>query len=236
MDEAPRNRVARWTQKLLDLSLRNRLLNARDSKQILPLAADSVAALEDKLSADQAVPVVPVDAKPPASGALRSALAADDMQRRLKEIYRLAKTDLEESGVNALYLALGFLKWRPKGANAKDYRAPILLMPVQLTRKSVRDGYAVSRLDDDTTLNATLVEFLRAEFGIRVEGVDPLPEDDSGVAVDDVLAAFRKAIDGADGWSVEDEAALGKDFQYALPLSKCIQHDILIEQPLLKGC
>ena len=94
--------------------------------------AAGVAALEDKLSADQAVPVVPVDAKPPASGALRAALAADDMQRRLKEIYRLAKTDLEESGVNALYLALGFLKWRPKGANVKDYRAPILLMPVQL--------------------------------------------------------------------------------------------------------
>ena len=36
--------------------------------------------------------------------------------------------------------------------------------------------------------------------------------------------------------SGRDEAALGKDFQYALPLSKCIQHDILIEQPLLKGC
>ena len=36
--------------------------------------------------------------------------------------------------------------------------------------------------------------------------------------------------------SGRDEAALGKDFQYALPLSKCIQHDILIEQPLLEGC
>ena len=38
MEDSPRNRVSRWTQKLLDLSLRNRLLNARDSKQILPLA------------------------------------------------------------------------------------------------------------------------------------------------------------------------------------------------------
>ena len=36
--------------------------------------------------------------------------------------------------------------------------------------------------------------------------------------------------------SGRDQAALGKDFQYALPLSKRIQHDILIEQPLLKGC
>ena len=150
MDDNSKNRVARWTQKLLDLSLRNRLLNARDSKQILPLAVDDVASLEDRLSADQAVAVEPSDSQSRSAGALRSTLASDDMLRRLKEIFRLAKTDLEESGVNALYLALGFLRWRPKGANAKECRAPILLMPVQMTRKNVREGYTVSRLDDDS--------------------------------------------------------------------------------------
>ena len=191
MEDNSKNRVVRWTQKLLDLSLRNRLLNARDSKQILPLAVDDVASLEDRLSADQAVAVEPSDSQSRSAGALRSTLASDDMLRRLKEIFRLAKTDLEESGVNALYLALGFLRWRPKGANAKECRAPILLMPVQMTRKNVREGYTVSRLDDDTMLNATLVEFLRAEFGIAVEGVDPLPEDDSGVDVDAVMASFE---------------------------------------------
>ena len=108
MEDNSKNRVVRWTQKLLDLSLRNRLLNARDSKQILPLAVDDVASLEDRLSADQAVAVEPYDSQSRSAGALRSTLAADDMLRRLKEIFRLAKTDLEESGVNALYLALGF--------------------------------------------------------------------------------------------------------------------------------
>ena len=209
MEDSPRNRVSRWTQKLLDLSLRNRLLNARDSKQILPLAVESVAALEDRLAADQVVAVVPADSASRAPSALRSALGADDMQRRLREIYRLAKTDLEESGVNALFLALGFLKWRATGANAKDCRAPILLMPVQLSRKSVREGYTLARLDDDTALNATLVEFLRAEFGIAVDGLDPLPEDDSGVAVDKVFDVFREATKGMDGWAVEEEAAIG---------------------------
>ena len=60
MEDNSKNRVVRWTQKLLDLSLRNRLLNARDSKQILPLAVDDVASLEDRLSADQAVAVEPL--------------------------------------------------------------------------------------------------------------------------------------------------------------------------------
>ena len=45
MEEKTTNRVTRWTQKLLDLSLRNRLLNARDSKQLLPLEGGDVAEL-----------------------------------------------------------------------------------------------------------------------------------------------------------------------------------------------
>ncbi len=203
------NRVTRWTQKLLDLSLRNRLLNARDSKQLLPLDAVSVAELEDRLSADRAVAIEPSDAQKKTADALRSSLSADETSRRLRELFRLAKTELEESGVNALFLALGFLKWRPKGPNAKDYRAPILLMPVRLTRKNVREGYTLSRLDEDTELNATLVEFLRAEFGVKVDGLDPLPEDDSGVDVPKVLETFREAVKAFPEWAVEDGAALG---------------------------
>ena len=175
MEEKTMNRVARWTQKLLDLSLRNRLLNARDSRQFLPLAAESIAELEDRLAADRPVAVEPSDAQKKSPDALHSGLSADETSRRLRELFRIAKTELEESGVNALYLALGFLKWRPKGGD-RDYRAPILLMPVRLARKNVREGYALSRLDEDTELNATLVEFLRVEFGVAVAGVDPLPD------------------------------------------------------------
>ena len=209
MDETRTNRVARWTQRLLDLSLRNRLLNARDSKQLLPLEAGSLAELEDRLSSDRPVAIESADSHGAAKEALRSSLAADETARRLRQLHRLAKTELEESGVNALFLALGFLKWRPKGADAKDYRAPILLMPVRIERRGVRDGYALSRLDEDTELNATLVEFLRAEFGVVVAGLDPLPEDESGVSVAKVLDAFRAAAAAFPGWEVEEGAALG---------------------------
>ena len=208
MEDKATNRVTRWTQKLLDLSLRNRLLNARDSKQLLPLEGGDVAELENRLSADRPIAIEGAsDKKQP--DALRSSLTPEETSRRLRELYRLAKTELEESGVNALFLALGFLKWRPKGANAKDYRAPILLMPVGLTRKNVREGYVLSRLDEDTELNATLVEFLKAEFGVKIDGLDPLPEDDSGVAVAKVLDVFREAVKAFPEWAVEEGAALG---------------------------
>ena len=49
--ETSQDRIERWQRKLLDLSLRNRLLNYRDSKQTLPLRCPSVAAFEDELAA-----------------------------------------------------------------------------------------------------------------------------------------------------------------------------------------
>lgn len=201
--------MVRWTQRLLDLSLRNRLLNARGCRHILPLECDAIGSIEDRLSGGASVAIDSVSQTARSTGSLRTSLGEDEMRRSLKELYRLAKADMEEAGVNALYLALGFLVWRPKGGGDRSFRAPLLLMPVQLSRRNVRDGYAVSRIDDDTVLNATLMEFLRVEFGLSVAGVDPLPEDASGVAVDQVLQAFREAVKGMEGWSVESAAALG---------------------------
>ena len=89
-------RVEQWKRKLLDLSLRNRLLNCRDGRQFLPLACADVAKLEDRLSAMAVVPV-------------ESALPPAETTKRLKEIYRAGRTAIEESGVNAIFLALGFL-------------------------------------------------------------------------------------------------------------------------------
>ena len=202
------SRMVRWTQRLLDLSLRNRLLNARDGKQLLPLECDSANALEDRLASGESIMVESVSQTARPANSLRTPLGEEESRRRLKEMYRLAKTGLEESGVNALYMAVGFLNWRAKGPD-KMYRAPLVLVPVQLSRKNARDGYAISRFDDDTVPNTTLVEFLRVEFGISVEGVDPLPEDAAGVAMDEVMQSFRRAVKGMDGWSVDGSIALG---------------------------
>ena len=94
MEEKTTNRVTRWTQKLLDLSLRNRLLNARDSKQLLPLEGGDVAELENRLSADRPIAIEGASDKKQ-SDALRSSLTPEETSRRLRELYRLAKTELE---------------------------------------------------------------------------------------------------------------------------------------------
>ncbi len=110
-------RVVRWTQKLLDLTLRNRLLNVRETKELLPLACRDLARLEDDLAAGKSLAL---DAGDLTEAFLVSRATPEETQRRVRHLFRLAKTDLEEAGINTLFLAIGFLKWRPQGTNAKD--------------------------------------------------------------------------------------------------------------------
>ena len=183
-------RVRRWTQKLLDLSLRNRLLNVRDGKQFIPLFCRDVCTLEDRLAESETVQLEQGD---PEDVFLASTLTVEETRKRLTALYRQAKTDLEEGGVNTLFLAVGFLKWRPTPRDEKFLRAPVLLIPVRLVRKTLSD-YRIARFDEETVVNATLLELLRAEYGISVPGVDPLPSDDKGVDVAAVLQSFQSAV------------------------------------------
>ena len=199
-------RVARWTQKLLDMSLRNRLLNVRDSREFIPLACLDIAKLEDRLSSAQSVQLKAGDLT---DAFLASKITQEETDKRVKYLFRTAKTDLEESGLNTLFLALGFLRWTPPQRDAKPCLAPLILMPAKLVRKSVTD-IRLESLDEETLVNPTLVELLRAEFRIQVKGVDPAPTDEHGVDVDAILAAFTEAISGRDGWEVVRDAALGR--------------------------
>ena len=54
----PKDRLARWQRKLLDLSLRNVLLNFRQGKSALLLEVGA-AALEDALAAGQSIKLLP---------------------------------------------------------------------------------------------------------------------------------------------------------------------------------
>ncbi len=199
-------RVVRWSQKLLDLSLRNRLLNVRDGKQVIPLFCRDIATLEDRLATQE---TVAIETGAPEDGFLVSNVTPEETKKRLKNLFRVARTDLEESGVNTLFIALGFLSWRPDEKEQKFYRAPLILVPVKLVRKSLSD-IRLAALDEDTVVNATVLELLRSQFHIDVPGMDPLPEDGKGVDVNAIVDAFGKAVEPCAGWFVTREAALGQ--------------------------
>ncbi|MCL2103711.1 MAG: DUF3320 domain-containing protein [Kiritimatiellaeota bacterium] len=232
-ETSAKGRIARWQQKLLDLSLRNRLLNVRDTRLVVPIACTDIATLEDKIALNEVVAlnglndllsesdlhnlamqrtiVVKDQLRDLLEGELAkrrlwSPLPPPDLRRRLTEIYRQSRTDIEEGGVNTLFLALGFLEWKKEG---RSLLAPILLIPVRLTRQSVQSGFSMVRLDEDTVVNVTLLEMLRREFEVSVLGLDPLPLDDAGVDVSRVMQIFRQTFKVMSGWEVREEARLG---------------------------
>ena len=234
--ETPETRLDRWKRKLLDLSLRNRLLNYRETKKTIPVTCPSLPALEDALADGAKFKVLPKmedlgDNDPRHEDAyrrrtgnegieevlkremqarrLRTDLSEADLSRQLLQVYRAARTAMEEGGASSLYLAVGFLKWFESETSTKVRLAPIVLLPVELHRKSVQEGFSLTQGDDDPVLNVTLLELLRQDFGVTVEGLDPLPYDASGLDLPKILKIFRKTVRDIDRWDVIDMARIG---------------------------
>lgn len=231
--ETPEGRLASWKSKLLDLTLRNKLLNYKPTKATMQLAAPDLAALEDALSEGADFRVKPLPAlmegtdprmaqvhasrsgRAPlddmalealANKELIARVAPDALDGTLLAIHSAARTGLEEGGANTLYVAIGLLRWTEAEKAESAHLAPILLVPVTLTRQSVRSGFRLARHDDEAIVNPTLLQLLKNNFDMRIVGLDALPTDDKGVDVKRVLQAFRLAVREIPKWEVLDQA------------------------------
>jgi very-short-patch-repair endonuclease len=234
--ETPATRLDRWRRKLLDLSLRNPLINFRPTKKTIPLLCPDLPALEDALSGGLVFHVrarpselSPADPRDPEAHRRRTGddaiekllqaglqarrlhadLDGEGLGRQMIELYRAARLGLEEGGASALYLALGFLAWYETPQSQQQRRAPILLLPLEIQRKSVHEGFRIRLADDEPRVNTTLLEMLAEDHGIRVPGLDPLPEDENGLDVRAVLQTFRQAVRDVARWDVLETSCIG---------------------------
>ncbi len=223
-----------WENKLLDLSLRNSLISYRLRRNSIQIMAADLNSLETALASGEEFQILskpsdiltkqqdninfPVDLESVrnltdmeyANHRLRTYLKEDELKKQIVYIYRTTKTNMEENGANTLYLALGFLKWYESDVSEKERRAPIVLVPVELVRKSAGKGYVLRIRDEDSLVNVTLVEMLRQNFNINVTDVDPLPTAESGIDIKQVFATFRKAVIDKPRWEVENISVLGQ--------------------------
>lgn len=268
-EDTPEGRLAKWKGKLLDLTLRNKLLNFKPTKASLQLVAPDLGALEDSLAAGQEFRVKPlpglmegVDPRSAQVHTGRSGRAPlddmaieclanqeligkvqqDTLDGNLLALFSAARTGLEEGGANTLYLALGMLKWRETEKAETAHMAPVILVPATLTRQSVRSGFRLTRHDDETIVNPTLLQMLKGAFELNIPGLDLTPVDDKGVDVGRILQAFRLAVRDVAGWEVQESAWLGifsftkylmwKDLQdraEALKANRVVSH--LVDHP-----
>lgn len=265
----PRTRMETWQLKLLDLSLRNNLLNTRlgGSHQI-GLCIPNVALFEDRMSRNAAFRIKPIpetlttclarmesETKPEQLRNMQQELAEEmfsknellatdgkkahseeRLRRSLQNIYLAARHDMEESGSNTLYLACGFLKWYRRGDADKALLAPVLLIPVKLTRPSVKAGFTLRSADEETRINLTLLELLKTEFALRIPELEgDLPTDGSGLDVAKIFTLLRRAIRELPGWEVREECSLGifSFTKYLMWKDMVDRRDALLQNPVV---
>lgn len=224
-----------WERKLLDLSLRNNLLNIRITKNTLQLISADLERMENTLAdgdefrilpkptdwnnplynyglyskLESTDPVIDLIKSEISQKRLRTYLTENELGIALQHLYRSSRLSIEENGANTLYIALGLLKWYETASSERPRYAPILLLPVEIVRKSAAKGYIIRSREEETMMNITLLEMLRQNFGVGIPGLDPLPTDESGVDVKLIYSIIRKGIKNQPRWDVEDQAILG---------------------------
>ena len=231
----PQGRVERWQRKLLDLSLRNRLLNFSVTKQAIPFLCPDIPGLEDHLANGGRMRIASLDAENPVGerdeelyrhqtgtdiqleyaaaaqerGEICVPLTLGDMKGRLTTLFRKAKSDLSEGGTNTLFLAIGSLRWKKRPEDTRSYRAPLLLLPVKLARKSAQSDFYLVHHEDEVRMNSTLLQFLERDHGITVPALSgELPRDESGIDVPAILDLMRARVREVPGFEVVEEVAM----------------------------
>lgn len=107
---------------------------------------------------------------------LQTGLPSEKLQKRLLKLFYDARTAQEEHGVNLLYLALGFLKWYEDPKSEKERYAPLLLIPVQLERKSADSRFTLGYTGEELNTNLSLQMRLRSDFGIELPDLPDVEE------------------------------------------------------------
>lgn len=209
-------RVLQWKNALLDLSLRNRLINFTDTARF-PLAVPTawMGAFEDLISKGTSVSLIPsnqISAIHQERGirfgrdlpqdeladllsskkAVFAEVSEDGYNAKMRGLAYKAKTQLEETGANNLYLAIGSLMWELDG---RALRSPLVLVPVKLTSAGKNGLYRVT-LDEtgQSTPNYCLLEKLAQSHDLRIPGLAEPEEDGFGIDLDAAFAAVRAAV------------------------------------------
>lgn len=224
-------RLGQWKNALLDLSLRNRLINlgkgTNDVRLVVP--GDALPRLEDLMNSGKAMVLDAADnlsgikrvggvatasrlghdelVSTLERGTLFTDLSSDAYLSRLRSLAYRARTIVQETGANNLYLSFGTLVWDIDG---REIQSPLVLVPVRLEIAGRGKAYRLV-LDEaeESTPNFCLLEKLKQVHGIRVPGLENPVTDASGIDLEAAFAATREAMGAVDPrYRVEPEVRL----------------------------
>lgn len=261
---SPRSEVARLfdetRRRLVETGTRNRLVHVNRANtrgnviNIVNERSEDVHAIlsglrlmrfvalgRDQSSVEDEVHFTPADDEPGTDRytdfQLETRLGPDALQKKLLKIAREAQTAEEESGVNILYLALGFLTWFEDRNSGIEREAPLVLLPVELVRNARTSTYDIRARDEEILTNLPLQQRLKEDFGIDLPEIDT--EEDWNPS--NYFERVESVIASRDRWRVDRDAIQLGFFSF----SKLLMYrdldvaswpdEALAEHPLTRG-
>lgn len=151
---------------------------------------------------------------------IQTLLLPSDLERKLNAITSKSRTWIQETGMNVLQIAFGFLEWTEDDRTESSV-APLVLLQVEIKRTRTPQGarYFIIGTGDAPELNAVLAEKLRIEFSIQ------MPKFDSS-SIETYLGDVAKVLPKKN-WRVRRQVAIG-----VFPSARmAMYHDLDPNQP-----
>lgn len=163
---------------------------------------------------------------------LQTNSSPESLDYSLRRIDEQARSILEEQGVNALFLVLGMLHYYEDKNSDVLIKAPLLLVPVELARRSALHGYKVNVTDEEVIVNPSLVELLKRDYSITLPS---LPTGDSH-DIADFYSGAAAAIRSQPRWKITNEIYLSLFSFQKLVMYKDLERNVskIATQELLR--
>jgi very-short-patch-repair endonuclease/Cdc6-like AAA superfamily ATPase len=150
----------------------------------------------------------------------------------LRNLFRRSRSDYEDRGVRVLHLAFGLIEW--KEPNMTDsYISPLILVPVELDRISVKAPFQLKPTDDEIVLNPALQVKLKNDFKLELP---ELPDDWENASLESYLEKVSNKIKRL-GWAVRSECWLGMFSFHKLVMYQDLvsRAEIIKTHPIIRG-
>ena len=129
---------------------------------------------------------------------LQTLLFPKEFEHKASGLSTGARTSIQETGRNTLYLAFGMLEWFESESSDVRFISPLLLYPVSIERESLRGQYRyfIKAHEDEVEVNPCLRERLRRDFGME------LPDFQEANSPDTYFQEVAELIKDVNRWQV----------------------------------
>ncbi len=124
------------------------------------------------------------------------------LQSRLLNTFYAARTSIEEQGVNILFLTLGMLNWYESESSEEIRMAPLILVPVGLERSSAREKFRLKYTGEEIGANISLQAKLKTEFVLNFPNLPDIEDLD----IEGYFNTVEKLIRNQSSWKIDHDA------------------------------